>query len=179
MWEVLLVVVWGWFCFPTVVRFINTIKGYNKIKMIHSYGIASVKLIDVQQKKEDYLKAILFALVALGLVFYCIYVNMRIKSISFGIVFCFMIINQILGIIQLLIIKKYGEFAYLTKSFFVSIYGEFSQKDCKFSVEKNLQEKESMYLTVLKGKKEQLYRFEVIEKPEEVVQMIEEFYQSV
>lgn len=176
MWDVLLVIVWGWFCFPMIVRFINTMKGYKKMKMIHNFGISSIKLVDIQHKKEEYLKTILFALFALGLAIYCIYVNRRVKSVSFEIVFCFMIIHQILGITQLLFIKKHGEFAYLTKSFFVSIDGEFSKKDCKFSVEKNLQEKDSMYLTILKGKKEQLYRFEIIEKPEEVVQIIEETF---
>lgn len=146
MWDVLLVLVWGWFCFPMVVRFVNMMKGYNKIKMIHSFGISSVKLADFQHKNEEYLKAILIALVALGLVLYCIYMNRFVKSISFGIVFCFMVVHQIIGMIYLLMVKKYGDFAYLTKSFFVSVDGVFLKENCKFSVEKNMQEKESMYL---------------------------------
>lgn len=177
MWNIaLVVVVWVGICMPTVLRFINALKGLHVIKRIHTLQIASVKLVDYQHKKEEYVKASIAVVVVLCLAIYCMYVNNTLfRSLSYSIIFVLIIIHQIIGILWLLLVKKYGDYAYLTKESLASIDGEFTTKDCKFSVEKDLQEAGNMYVNIFKGKEERLFRFEVIEKPEEVIRIIENY----
>ena len=177
MWNIILVVVWIWFCIPVITRFMNAVKGTNQIKMLHQLGHEAVKLVDFQHKKEDYVKSFVLLGGTLGLAIYCIYLNgTKIHSISWGIVFVIAFIHQIVALMWLLVVKKYGKYAYFTKASLVSVDGVFTKSDCRFCVEGDLREKEKMYLNVFQGKKEQLYRFEVVEQQEKVLQIIENYY---
>lgn len=71
------------------------------------------------------------------------------------------------------------KYAYLSKTSLASIDGEYIKKDCRFVLEKEAGKKNVMYLHVYKGKKEWLYRFQVLEKYEEVEGLLDAHYHKL
>lgn len=180
MWEVICVAAGIFFGIPVIKCFVNTMTGLNRINMMKKLGIPATRLLDLQHVKEDYVKSILFNFLSCIVMLYCIYVSISFlhsAMLAFGsILICG---NTIISTIQILLVRRHGKYAYLTKDYFVTINGECSKTKCRFSVEREVRDEGDMYLNVYKGDQERpiLYRYKIIENQDKVIQVINDYYQ--
>lgn len=180
MWEVICVAAGIFFGIPIIKCFVNTMTGLNRINMMKKLGIPATRLLDLQHAKEDYVKSILFNFLSCIVMLYCIYVSISFLHsaiLAFGsILICG---NTIISTIQILLVRRHGKYAYLTKDYFVTINGECSKTKCRFSVEREVRDEGDMYLNVYKGDRERpiLYRYKIIENQDKVIQVINDYYQ--
>lgn len=173
----------AYYCITTIWRLIDLWKGHLRIRWIQKSGINALKLYDMQygREKRGFFLAMLIGILVVVLGIFCsrrIFADLNTAYWSLSVYLILGILCMIIDLCMLLLIRKYGEFAYLTNSSLATMEGDFRKEKYRFTLDVEVQNGNTgdKYLNVYKGKNETPWRYKLIEKEEEVERVIKEFY---
>jgi len=181
--DVILIVCCIYFCGTDIWRFLNSRKGYVRIRWIQKSGVDAVKLYNVQysRAKRLFLPELLLRILIAVLLIPLVNLYLRyLKTEYWPLTVCVLLLltSTLVNLYLVLLRRKYGEFAYLTNSSLATMDGDLKKENCRFVLDMEIQnaDRGDKYLNVYRGKSEVPWRYKLIEKEEEAVRIIHEFY---
>ena len=177
MQELIYFGIWLWIGIPVIIRFIETVNGISNMHKVREYRMRNVPVKLWSYDNGDIIKTFLILVLYVGIPFYFIFkyhlwfVNDMMTIAEIGLI----VVNG-LNVINFVLFIMYGKYSFLTPKFFASINADFVKEKCRFVIEQEQGENGRKFLHIYKGKKEQLFRYEIIERDEEVEYIISQYY---
>ena len=157
-----------------VKRFKSVLEGCRELKNVKTLSYPSVKLQNMLNGRNGALQAFIWAiLAAVGTGFVCYVIIERAFHIFLFIAFLMMFVMSLADLVQAVLLYLYGDECYLTAKGIAAIEGVYEKGKCRFVTE--LSESGDKYIDVYKGEAQAPFRFKVVEKEEEAIQMINHF----
>lgn len=166
-----------WFA-QSVRTIIVMLGGYFELKKIKDMSFAGIRLGTISQSKQ---KRILLLVVAVLLIVLsgvvCYLVITRFFNIYYLLAFVLMFVTSWIDLLKAILLYCYCEECYLTETGIVTIGGVFKKDKCRFVLAEEIAERKrgAKYINVYKEKNENPYRFEIKEREDEVVEIINSF----
>ena len=157
-----------------VKRFKSVLEGCRELKNVKTLSYPSIKLQNMLNGRNGALQAFIWAvLAAIGTGCVCYVIIDRGFHIFLFIAFFMMFLMSLTDLVQAVLLYLHGDECYLTAKGIAAIEGVYEKGKCRFVTE--LSEGEDRYIDVYKEEVQVPFRFKVVEKEEEAIQMINHF----
>lgn len=156
-------------------RMISMLEGRRELRRVKALPEQPIRLLSMQNNKSHLTEAFLMSILAgIAAGYACYLVMSRIFNLFLLIGFVMMLLGSCMDLIQVFFLYQDDEICYLTGKGIVAMEGVYQKGDCRFVMEEELTEDGNggKYLCAYKKKNTVPYRFRVLERESEVLEMI-------
>lgn len=160
-----------------ILAFGDNVRGVIEFRKIKRKEYYAIRLCNMQTDHKEYPKMIFWAIVstisAVGIFYKVIKEGCGMYIL---ILFTVVLFTAALNLIQAMLVWRFGDECYLSSDGVVAI-DKIRKNKCRFTINTELEDgtNEVKYINVYEGKKTYPYRYKIIEKEYEVVQLINAF----
>lgn len=176
LWGVILICICTGYGIKNIKRFQSVLKGCRELKNIKTMSCPSVKLQNMLNGSNSAKGAFFWAIAAaIGTGFICFVIMEWFFNIFLFIAFFMMFLLSLADLAQAVLLYRYGDECYLTAKGIAAVEGTYEKGKCRFVMEAEPAKNGDKYIDVYKENLQYPFRFRVLEKEEEAVQMVNHF----